>query len=628
MNRSRRMSRIVFTCLFIAGFLGACATSSPRAPGRTHNAELAYLQTIHEGGAVGTPALTLMLMSEFLSARRTEAGVAFFETLVAQPQLAAEQQALYRACLGAVRAAHAEKVPLLRRISWVKESIALLDSARAAGGDNVAIRWLTGTVLAQLPTRFAQTEAAMADLNWVLERADQLPEAGMLRPLYLQLARLHQREDNGTEARRFLALSGYESDEPAVNLSTSFAVNAETGHTFYPRRLQQVIPGKIFALSGYEFTEYYFVVTEDGKELVSIDAGTRPDAAQLAYESLMAQFPGLPPLTTVFVTHAHWDHIGGYKYFRNLNPKMAFISRANYQHELDLMVQAPPFFQWFFGTRYTNENLKNYQPTQVVDEKTALSIGGTTFELIPIEGGETADGLFIHLPQHSTTFVGDFIMPFIGAPFVPEGNPEGLLDAIDILAELDSTHVLHGHETLTRRFNPPAMLTKLKQALGWLKAEVYRAHISGLGRADIHQRNLVAPVVLEQPEVQFTYLILRENFINRVYHRMTGYWKHDLDGMDYLSNADFGVLLSGYLGLSEEQIVATLQEMMQHGDYALAARMAGWGLASHPGSADLEQLRRRAYVKLKEKYQFINPFKLIIYSEYGDHPTPQLALPK
>src|SRR5262249_17913784 len=34
----------------------------------------------------------------------------------------------------------------------------------------------------------------------------------------------------------------------------------------------------------------------------------RDDSAKTAYEALRAQIPGLPPLTTIFVTHAHWDH--------------------------------------------------------------------------------------------------------------------------------------------------------------------------------------------------------------------------------------------------------------------------------------------------------------------------------
>ena len=35
-------------------------------------------------------------------------------------------------------------------------------------------------------------------------------------------------------------------------------------------------------------------MSKDGKELISIDAGTRPDAAQAAYEFLRHRVPDLP----------------------------------------------------------------------------------------------------------------------------------------------------------------------------------------------------------------------------------------------------------------------------------------------------------------------------------------------
>src|SRR5215470_1123740 len=41
--------------------------------------------------------------------------------------------------------------------------------------------------------------------------------------------------------------------------------------------------------------------SKDRHQLISIDAGTRPDFARGAYEALQAYAQGLPPLTTVFV---------------------------------------------------------------------------------------------------------------------------------------------------------------------------------------------------------------------------------------------------------------------------------------------------------------------------------------
>jgi glyoxylase-like metal-dependent hydrolase (beta-lactamase superfamily II) len=102
------------------------------------------------------------------------------------------------------------------------------------------------------------------------------------------------------------------------------------------------VPSRVYALSGFEFTEYYFVVSDDRQELIGIDAGTRPDAARTAYEALRAHAPNLPELTTVFITHSHWDHVGGHRYFRSLNPRLQFYARDNYLEELARSVSPRP----------------------------------------------------------------------------------------------------------------------------------------------------------------------------------------------------------------------------------------------------------------------------------------------
>ena len=88
-----------------------------------------------------------------------------------------------------------------------------------------------------------------------------------------------------------MQLSGHDGFNKPLTLTTPYAVNATKGFTFHPKRLREIVPGKIFNLSGFEFTEYYFIVSKDGKELISIDAGTRPDAAQAAYEFLRHRVP-------------------------------------------------------------------------------------------------------------------------------------------------------------------------------------------------------------------------------------------------------------------------------------------------------------------------------------------------
>jgi glyoxylase-like metal-dependent hydrolase (beta-lactamase superfamily II) len=225
------------------------------------------------------------------------------------------------------------------------------------------------------------------------------------------------------------------------------------GHAFSPRRIAEVVPKRVYALSGFEFTEYYFVVSDDGRELFGIDAGTRPDSAKTAYEALRAFVPGLPELTTIFITHAHWDHVGGHSYFRALNPYLRVYARSNYQEEIAHDVDQPAIFdKQFFGEHFNLDNVRSFKPDVAIERRTELRIGGTRIELIPVQGGETHDAMFIHLPDQGVLFVGDFIMPYLGAPFVREGDLQGLLDAIDIVVEKHPSHVLHGHEPLTRNF--------------------------------------------------------------------------------------------------------------------------------------------------------------------------------
>src|SRR5262249_49540296 len=161
------------------------------------------------------------------------------------------------------------------------------------------------------------------------------------------------------------------------------------------------------------------------------DAGTRSDSAKTAYDALHEYAPNLPPLTTIFVTHSHWDHIGGQAYFGSLTPKPRFYARSNYDEEIAGEINGPASIQkTFFGERYNSDGVRSFKPDATIDRQTELKIGGTHIELIPVHGGETHDAMFIHLPDLGVMFAGDFIMPYIGAPFLMEGHFDGLLDAI------------------------------------------------------------------------------------------------------------------------------------------------------------------------------------------------------
>src|SRR5437870_2923069 len=156
--------------------------------------------------------------------------------------------------------------------------------------------------------------------------------------------------------------------------------------------------------------------------------------------------------------------------------------------------------------------------------------------------------MFIHLPDLGVLFVGDFIMPYLGAPFVVEGDFQGLLDAIDIVVQKNPRYMLHGHEPLTRNFSSPEMLAQLKVNLSWLRDQVLTAIRRGDTRAAIHQANLIPPGLLNgRADALLPYLVLREHVIDRLYHQNVGYWQADLEGLDHLGDSDRAELLVDYL---------------------------------------------------------------------------------
>src|SRR5215831_703669 len=423
--------RSLLALLAVGAFLGplASAEDSGSSSATWHRPELEYLKAVNRAGPPRDPQLLFLLMGQYANANLHGEGVEFLSARLKEfeSQLSNNQKSLYLAAIGLLRAGHANDVPLLRRLGWVKETIATLEEAkRLSDGQVFVVRWASGVVYAQLPGLFNQRDAARADLTWCVENADKAPHVGWLREVYYQLGTLEREAGRGREARQYLRLSGYPAFGKAITLTTPFAEDVATGHTFSPKRIAEIVPGKVYALSGFEFTEYYFVVSEDRRELIGIDAGTRPDSAKAAHEALRAHAPGLPPLTTILITHSHWAHVGGHSYFRGLDPHVKFYARSNYQQEVAVQLAAPEVFaQPSFGERFDLNELRTFKPDITVDRRTELTVGGTRIELIPVQGGETHDALLISLPKLGVMFVGDFIMPYLGAPWVPEGDLQG-----------------------------------------------------------------------------------------------------------------------------------------------------------------------------------------------------------
>jgi glyoxylase-like metal-dependent hydrolase (beta-lactamase superfamily II) len=583
----------------------ADASETRRVPSGTESSLGANrtLEALEEVVRWPTPSIAaiLTLTGQYLAAGRDEEAYSYFRERAA----AAPDQPIFGALEGTFQIRMAGQVFLLRRVAWVKDGIAKLD--RAAETGHPMARYLRGVTLAELPARFGRAEQAVAELEWVLQQRDTVPP-GLRRSVYRGLARAFTTLERRDEAQAALGQSGYPSLDPALpQFTADFSVTSRDGFRFRPPRLAEVAP-RVHVAQGYDFADIGFVLTDAG--IVAVDAGTTETTARAAVDALRRRVSA--PITHVILTHAHWDHVGGLAALKTPNTRV--IAQARFADELRIVNHTGVPFRYFFG----GEAQQRYDvaPDQLIDARQVLTVGGTEFVLYPVRGGETADALLIHLPGAGVVFVGDAFMPYLGAPFLPEGSAEGLFETIALIRSLNPRTLVHGHPPLTDLFTVEA-LPAFEAAL----REVHDRTLQGIGEgrtlAELLQRNWLPAALHSHPVAVTPFLVIRDNFIQRVVHQRTGYWKPDGEGIEVVSPPEWAAALNLLAGRQEGAFVRGAQALLEQRADVLALKVADLGLLNYPASRGLTEARRQALDRLRVRHQDLNPFKFIVYSEWA-----------
>src|SRR5215468_10291477 len=544
----------------------------------------------------------MTLAGRLMAGRRDAEGLAYFrERASAEPG-----RGLFLALEGVFQARQADTVSLFRRVAWVNDAVAKLD--RAVALEPGLPRYLRGVVVAGLPERFGKAQTAVEDLTWVLDNKERFP-VGLRRGAYYGLAQAYTTLGREAQARDALANSGASRLDPAQPVFIAdFSVSAREGFRFRPPRLVEFAPG-IHVAQGFDFGDIGFVSTDEG--IVAIDAGTTEETARAALQALRRVTSR--PISHLILTHAHWDHIGGLGALLESNPQV--IAQGAFADELRLVNSTRVPFRYFFGTAGSRRRY-DARPNHLVREPETLTVGGTKFVLYPARGGETADALLIHLPDRGVLFVGDAFMPYLGAPFVAEGSAEGLFEVMALIRSLQPRVLVHGHPPLTDVFTVGA-LPAIEAALRDLHQRIRAAVGEGRTLVEILHENILPPSLRDQPAGVVPYLVIRDNFVKRVVHQSTGYWKPDGEGMEVLAPGEWAAALDLLGGHHEDAFVRTVRGLGERGDDVLALKLATLGLVRYPSSEALEASRRRALDNLRLRHQQMSPFKFIIYSEIG-----------
>lgn len=560
----RRATDMLFDAVEMRPVTNAMAEAgiAPRArPGLGQlQPELEYLKAVNGTGPSDNSLIVIVLAVTYSSLRRADEGIAQFEKYLDQYKTATPgQRAVYLACLALLRAASAQSASAwdlpetLNGIRLLKvevgEAIRLTEQLPDFDPSMQKLfpRWVAGLLLTNLPVPFADHTAAEGYLTWcvkILTANSQvyLAAGQFLHEAYFSLAVIYRDCGNKEKAEAYLKLTGFGWDRPPIQIATPFAVTPR-GLRDSAKHITEHVPGQVFSAGGFEISDMHFIVSDDGSELIGVDAASSVVNCKEAYDYFVAhfqaRFPGrtVPLLTKVMITHFHWDHAGGLDFYRGLNPDLKVWASAHFEEEAPRARHQPPPYQWFMGEEFVLEAVRHFHPDNTVAAETTVTAGGTEIRLIalPKGGGETPDGMFVYLPGNGVLFTGDIMVPWVGSPYVAEGDPDALLETLKFTGTIqpEPKIIVHGHGAIGT-FYPtlPAML-RMQAPLGWLKDEVVRRIRANENRAQIAGQPLVPPVLLEpaQSDLRFPYMIMREPFLSRVYVKHVGYWGAGLENV-------------------------------------------------------------------------------------------------
>ena len=620
-------TRCLTLALLSANLLSACAPS----PGVRPSVESPLLRGLGQAARWDKPSKSTLvaLASAYMNEGRDAEGLAFFR----ERRRERSDEALFLAFEGLFQARTAKEVRLLQRVAWVEGALHKLD--RAARMDPYLSRYLRALVLARLPKRFgtARIEEGVRELRDLLESktsflfAATLAETtreSLLRQGYQAIAQASETLARPLEAAKAWRNAGGPARSlGAPLLGTAYSVSERSGFRFCRPHFWHPHP-KVHVARGYDFGDIAFVETSAG--VVVIDSGTTPENARAALRDFRDKVTKAS-IHTVVLTHAHWDHIGGLSAL--LEERTRVVAQANFADELRRVNDAGLDYSWFFGStlrQRPDTPLFRVRPDTLIAETEDLQIGDTLFRLHPVSGGETSDALIVELPQASLSFVGDTFMPYFGAPFVSEGDPEGLIEVITLLRKLNSKLLIHGHPPLSELYTQ-ANLLPLQRALRETAHEVLRGIKQSQPLWRIEEAQRLPAWMSAYPDAVVPFLVMRPHFIQRLHRQRTGYWQKDLEGLETIPPRVWSKAIDHIAGGRAKAWTSALSRLLEAGDIAVAWRLSEFALIQYPKNRELLNLRLRALHALRKRYQTLDPFKFIVYSELARIENPAIEGP-
>lgn len=157
-------------------------------------------------------------------------------------------------------------------------------------------------------------------------------------------------------------------------------------------------------------------------------------------------------LDYIFLTHSHYDHASAAGFFKGI-AKIAI-------HEEEIKVMRMQSFASIFGLRF-----KLFDPDIILRGGERFELGEVTLEVIHTPGHSPGSVCFYE-PNKKWLFSGDTVFAYgsFGRYDLPGGNPERLIESIELLSKLDVVNLYPGHEDVVEGDAKESILESLRIA--------------------------------------------------------------------------------------------------------------------------------------------------------------------
>lgn len=218
-------------------------------------------------------------------------------------------------------------------------------------------------------------------------------------------------------------------------------------------RMEELAPGVYARIGGRPLEPNSGIIVGD-EGVTLIDTAYSPAAAR-AIAADIARVTA-KPVTTVIISHHHFDHSWGSQVFEGARIIGHANARAAMQAEPDAQVQAirrfaPSAAPWYGLTpdAFTAQldELRLTPPTTTYTQGLHLWVGGRELHLRYPGPGHTFGDTLVHLPAERLLFAGDLICNGL-IPVVGDGDPFNFGRILDDVAAMELAAIVPGHGAL------------------------------------------------------------------------------------------------------------------------------------------------------------------------------------